>query len=303
MKTITSTLFILCLSFSAIATVYYVAPNGKGKALSWAEASGDLNAVLFAASRGDEIWVAEGTYFPTEFTDRTISFVIGSGIKVYGGFRGNETAENQRDWKNNITILSGAIGKAIVEDNSHTVVYMKNANKETVLNGFVIESGCANSESMPRTAPKCGGGLFNDGSGERGNSTPAITNCTFRYNYGRNGGAVYNDGTGGNASPFFTNCIFENNRTDLDGGAVFNDGRRNGKSNPVFDFCAFNNNEGNYGGAMLNYGGAGESIPTLNACTFENNESYIDGAIFYNVTTEGTAYPQINDLMREINKP
>lgn len=285
------------LNYSANAKHYYVTSDGNGKATSWADATSDLNAVLFAASAGDEIWVAGGTYLPTLTNDRNIAFVIGKGIKVYGGFVGNETERSQRDFEKNMTILSGDIGSIVANDNSYTVVYMKNADAETVLDGFIIEGGFANGSHAHRTAIKCGGGLFNDGSGERGKSNPTIANCVFQNNYGRDGGAVYNNGTGGEASPTFTNCVFQNNRTDLDGGAVFNDGRRNGESSPVFNFCEFVNNEGNYGGAMLNYGGGGVSIPVINTCVFTNNECYIKGANFYNVKIEGVAYPEYQEMM------
>lgn len=297
MKTIISFAIFFIISFSATTKTYYVSPSGNGKATSWKDASSDLNAVLFAAVAGDEIWVAEGTYLPTLTNNRNIAFVINSGIKVYGGFEGNETNRTQRNHKKNVTILSGDIGSIIAKDNSYTVVYLKNANSETTLDGFIIEGGFANGANGHETAVKCGGGLFNDGSGERGQSTPIIANCIFQNNYSRDGGAVYNYGLHGNASPTFTNCIFQDNRTDLDGGAIYNNGRKNGKSNPIFNQCQFLNNEGNYGGAMLNYGGAGESIPVLTNCTFEGNESYMKGDIFFNINTEGVAYPEIYDLI------
>ena len=297
MKNFITLAFLLSLSFSAIAKTYYVTPGGKGKATSWEDASGDLNAVLFVAMPGDEVWVTAGTYFPTFTNDRNIAFVVSSGVKVYGGFKGGETAASQRDWAKNLTILSGEIGTPDAKDNSYTVIYTKNAGADTVIDGFIVEGGYANGDGEPRTAVKCGGGLFNDGSGERGRSNPQIVNCIFQNNYGKDGGAVYNNGTGGNASPTFVNCLFEKNRTDLDGGAIFNDGRRNGKSNPVFESCTFKNNEGNYGGAMINYGGAGESIPVLNACVLSGNTCYMEGPDFFNVTTEGIAYPKVYDLM------
>lgn len=40
-------------------------------------------------------------------TDRTAGLVLQDGFAVYGGFDGTETELSQRDWENNVTILSG----------------------------------------------------------------------------------------------------------------------------------------------------------------------------------------------------
>ena len=89
-------------------------------------------AALTAASSGQQIWVAAGTYKPTAGTDRTISFALKPGVGVYGGFAGTETALEQRDWRTNVTTLSGdllgndsgpaSIWNATMADNSFHVV-------------------------------------------------------------------------------------------------------------------------------------------------------------------------------------
>ncbi len=86
--------------------------GGASNGFSWADAHTDLQPALVAASSGDEIWVAEGTYKPTNGTDRMISFTLVAGVAVYGGFAGTETVRGERDPAANVTTLSGDIRTA-----------------------------------------------------------------------------------------------------------------------------------------------------------------------------------------------
>ena len=295
-KNILLTAIIAILTWTIQAKTYFVSPNTTGKGLSWADANGDLAAVLFAANYGDEVWVAAGTYYASYDGDRTRTFTISKGVKVLGGFTGNETSANQRNPQKNIVILSGNIGdKESSADNSHTVVLIGGADNNTVLDGFSIADGTANAAGMAAAPGRSGAGLYIMGQGENNGATPVIRNCTFYNNYSRDGGAVYNNGKGGNASPTFENCKFYSNRADLDGGAIFNDGRHNGNSSPVFINCEFKNNEGNYGGAICNYGGKGNASPVLEQCTFVQNEAYLRGGGIFNMDIEGKASPKMTN--------
>ena len=99
------TIVFALLTISLNAKTYFVSPNATGKGTSWENASGDLAAVLFAANYGDEVWVARGTYLPTNDGDRTITFTIPNNVKVLGGFIGNEVSADQRNAQLNKTIL------------------------------------------------------------------------------------------------------------------------------------------------------------------------------------------------------
>jgi hypothetical protein len=121
---------------------------------SWDTAYPDLQMALAAAQSGDEIWVAAGTYKPTTGTDRTVSFVMVTGVGIYGGFAGTETARSQRDWSAHATILSGDIGTiGTATDNSYHVVVGANG---AVLDGFTITGGCANGSGINEN----GGGML-----------------------------------------------------------------------------------------------------------------------------------------------
>lgn len=81
---------------------------------SWATAKATVQAGITAATAdGCDVWVARGTYFPAR-ADRNATFQLVSGVAVYGGFYGNETSFEERDWEFNKTILSGEIGASAV---------------------------------------------------------------------------------------------------------------------------------------------------------------------------------------------
>ena len=108
------TWLILSIFLSGVArgAVIYVDADATGAddGSSWTDAHTDLQDALAAAGSGDEVWVAEGTYYPTSTSTRTFSFHLETGVAVYGGFDGTETQLSQRDWETNVTVLSGAIG-------------------------------------------------------------------------------------------------------------------------------------------------------------------------------------------------
>ena len=81
---------------------------GNNDGSSWADAFTDLSNAMMQAPPGTEIWVAEGLYGLG--TNRTDAFECKAGMKIFGGFRGDETSLEQRDWAARVTTLSGEIG-------------------------------------------------------------------------------------------------------------------------------------------------------------------------------------------------
>ena len=58
--------------------------SGQNDGSSWMNAYTSLQSAL-GASPCTEVWVAAGTYTPTQGTNRTISFVLKNGVSLYGG--------------------------------------------------------------------------------------------------------------------------------------------------------------------------------------------------------------------------
>lgn len=289
---ITLFLFSLNAELSAQKT-FYVTVTGTGQGASWSDANRDINAILFAAKAGDEVWIAKGTYLPTPDNNREIAFFIPSDVKVYGGFVGNETALSQRNITENKTVLSGEINTENRDDNSYNVVVFKNSSNNTLLDGFTISGGTGNGTGTTGARNRCGGGIYIDG--ENKISNPMIANCIVRNNISRDGGAIYNNGISGVANSTFVNCLLVANRADFDGGAVFNDGRNGGQSSPSFVNCEIVSNEANYGGGVCNYAGEGESSPVFDSCNFKNNKSDNKGDDMFNMSLSGKCLPIIRN--------
>lgn len=140
-------LLILCsvlLIHVSQASVWFVNVNASGSndGSTWSSAYTDLQSAFSAATSGDSIWVAKGTYKPTSGTNRTIYFRLKNGVSIFGGFAGNETSVSSRNISANLTILSGDIGNAgSATDNTNHVVYGTNISSTVIIDGFRITGG------------------------------------------------------------------------------------------------------------------------------------------------------------------
>lgn len=274
--------FLLC---QAQADILYVKKGSNGNGSSWAQAMGSLHKALSRAKKGDQIWVAAGTYYAAKGRDRASSFIIPNGVSVFGGFAGHERSVKERNLNSNFTVLSGAFGKqGDAFDNAYTVVTIKHADHTTQLNGLIIEKGGA--LGAEGTDQGYGAGLVNDGS--NGQSNPVIANCIFRNNVALEGAAIYNFGQGGNCSPTIQNCQFINNEAFLNGGAIFNNGSR-GECNPVITNSYFENNKAVYGAGILNQAEPdGKTVPQIKECRFVSNVATKRGSSIYNESTSAS---------------
>ncbi|MBL8879998.1 MAG: right-handed parallel beta-helix repeat-containing protein, partial [Phycisphaerales bacterium] len=255
------------------------APDG-GDGFSWATAFNRLQDGIALAVEWegavDEIWVAGGTYYPTDDTDQYESFEIPTGYaNLYGGFSGTETARDQRDWIANPTVLSGNIGGPLPFDNTNWVLKM-NQNlygpDNAIVDGFTIYAG---SGGVNGEQDRGAGLLMLDGS-------LTMRNCTFVGNRAETGAAAYvSRGT-------FTcvDCNFLNNVAGNNGGAIAAEA---GSPNPAplvrLVNCRFHNNTAGFWGGALDFNATPATIVN---CVFTGNDSEIEGGAIHAIF-EGAA--------------
>ncbi|MCP4123618.1 MAG: hypothetical protein GY751_17845, partial [Bacteroidetes bacterium] len=113
MKSFLLSISLFFLSFSSsFSQIIYVdaSASGTNTGTNWTDAFTDLQDALVSAQAGDEVWVAQGTYYPTPDTSRMIYFEVPKGVALYGGFSGTESSLEERDWLAHETVLSGDIG-------------------------------------------------------------------------------------------------------------------------------------------------------------------------------------------------
>jgi len=266
-------------------------PGGDG--LNWPNAFDDLQPALSAASTGDEIWIAEGTYHPSQPTDandpRTATFQLIDGVAIYGGFPTGGGNWTERDPNAYETILSGDIGVIDANaDNTYHVVTGSGITDtdNTILDGFTIAEGNGNG-GFPYMF---GGGMYNDAG------SPTVVNCTFSANLGY---AMWNY----RSSPTVVGCAFTGNpsgggMTNIEGSPIvteckfignsslYGGGMDNWRSYPKATDCIFSGNSASHGGGMSN---REDSHPIVSNCTFADNTASMKGGGMYTMWAAATA--------------
>jgi predicted outer membrane repeat protein len=268
----------------------YVKPGGTGNGLSWATASGNLQAMINDSPEGGEVWVAGGVYKPTGLppesgsssTNRDFAFGLKNKVKVYGGFAGTEATLGDRT---DLTILanpsrlSGNVNNtSVANDDLFHVVVSVSDDVSTLLNGFTIDSAYAFGSGVlvvegdgglnsPRIFNGFGGGLYCN------LSSPTIEKCIFKSNFATyNGGAVYNY----KSSPTISKCSFISNKATGYGGAICNEE----ESSPFISKSSFTSNVALFGGGVYN---ATLVNPTISLCVFTSNSATQNGGGVYSV--------------------
>lgn len=283
-------LFLLFCLFGATTIFaqqrYFVLPSATGQntGLSWNDAFTSLTTAFQTAVSGDEIWVAAGTYKPTDGNDRTISFEPKSGVKMYGGFAGNETDLAQRDWVVNETVLSGDIGvDQFSGDNSYNVVYLSYPDQNTIMDGFTIKSGRADASGFPVGSPDrkvSGAGIYV--MGENGVAEPEFHHCKIVNNYAKNhGGGVMVNGLipGSSVNPYFNDCTVKDNTALNKGGGIAKWGGSFTDRAVDINHCTVENNQAKHAGGVMWKSFEGFDSVGIQHCYFKNNNSEGVGAL------------------------
>jgi fibro-slime domain-containing protein len=208
--------------------------EGANDGTSWTDAynylQDALNSTETQLHAGDEIWVADGTYYPDEDTSnpegtdaRNSTFQLEEKVAIYGGFDGGSNGEKslqERNLTKNKVTLSGDIdaedwpppeGETIYSGNSYHVV---TGSDKSLLDGFKITEGYVEEASIPG-----GAGIYCV------DTSPVIRNCTVTNNFAKNerlGGGIY---TTGNSSPKLVNCLVVGNFAQKhDCGGIYHSG-------------------------------------------------------------------------------
>jgi hypothetical protein len=212
-------------------------PNGD----SWAKAYrtlADALAIADSASGIQEIWVAEGKYFATTVNDRSKTHAINRGIRIYGGFIGEEDLLTERNPGLNQTIISGEIGDTtVLTDNTYHLISVSGIQDTVTIDGFILEAANTLGASDTR-----GAGLFVDSTNM---SLIELVNCTIRTNKASKGGGLY---TMSDIS--IRNCTMTNNEATEEGNSIYNNGGIVGLENVnIYQSCS------NCGAEMINVNG------------------------------------------------
>jgi len=199
----------LLLQFNMQAEIYYVKTDGIGNGTSWNDAAGNIQNMIDKANVGDEIWVAQGIYYPTTELEprvtRTKTFLLKDGVHLYGGFAGNEESIENRTksdingngtiekWEfTNETILSGNIdGIEDIwirkdstngewrwditgnENNSYHVIYCQTPfTNKTIIDGVTITGASKNRNNEA----EIGGAAYLQGN-------VLLINSIIKHNY------------------------------------------------------------------------------------------------------------------------
>lgn len=245
-----------------------------------------IQAAINAASTGDVVLVAKGTYV------ENLDF-RGKAITVKGSDGPEET------------LIDG--GSPSNPDFGTVVTFVSNEGPDSVLQGFTLTNGTGTFTKAYYYEQYHGGGILCIASSpvikdiifDRNNivhsgmghchgggmcthdgSTPLVVDCAFQENFAtKSGGGMANF----DSSPTVMDCTFlENRATDLgSGGGMYNHG-----ANPTVTGCLFSENyalgSSASGGGMYNYQ---YSSPTVTDCIFSGNSaSFHGGALLNNVS-------------------
>jgi len=263
------------------------AATGADNGSSWHDAFKELQSALAFAKGGDDIWVAAGTYRPDfdvhsgqHTGERMAVFRLRSGVAVYGGFDGTETAREQRRPLANETLLSGDIGLAEDKgDNAVRLVLCGNGtDTKAILDGFTIRDSYSGTD-----LPTNGGGLHCY------NSSPTLSNLVLNANQTAYfGGGIYVEG----GNPTLTKVAFSGNSAKWGGGMYAY------RSLPILYDVSFAWNFADYGGGIYNT----ESSLTVVGGSFRENHAGKHGGAIYSEAQSNSTIKNVEFIGNSANQ-
>ena len=240
--------------------ILYASPDGDeaNDGTSWEKATTLEHAVARAQQEsGAQIWLKKGLY-------KVTASISPDNIQIYGGFSGQETKLDERNWAANPTIIDGGGTVSPFRNNA------LDASVSTILDGIIIQNGI--NQTGANGNGNGGGAILTNGA--------IVRNCIFRNNQTQNGknGAALHCHLG---QVRIENSLFVNNTSSGNGGAVQVGG---GVTATIINCTLANNVAAGPGGAF----GLGNNTSNLN----------VYNTIAYNNTGKGerSSYGQNTDV-------
>jgi uncharacterized delta-60 repeat protein len=277
-----------------IVKIWYVKNDATGAndGSSWADAFTTIQAAVDAASEGEIIVVAKGTYTSSAnevvLIDPSKNF---SGVKMYGGYAGNEllTGANlqlaARNFTTNASIIDGENARRGMLIHQFALA-QHILNDQTIMDGFTITRGASTD-----------GSGFYMAAQNSAEISPTFRNIKFIDNNADNGGGVLIDVQNVPKSEFtFDRVLFKSNSSiSLGGGLIllfYNSNANCTITNSIFD----DNSASTYSGAIYieNFGSG--TLNVINS-TFHNNRASVQGPIvFVNIAPSASPVSFVNSI-------
>jgi hypothetical protein len=276
------TLYILTLSLSVLAQAATL--NVPSSAYP------TIQAAVNAASNGDTVMIADGTYTGPGNVD------IDFGGK-------NITVTSQHGAASTIIDCQGSSSA------NHRGFYLHSGETAAVISGLTVENGYEKAV----TVLAGGGGILNNGSGLtiqdciiKGNSVTGLTsdygfgggiyavngngpveivNCIITGNTSSYGGGIFDFSSNSNGSISLSNCVISNNIASVACGGVYSISESQssgGTTSPItLTQCSATGNLAiSGGGGIDNEADNGDSLITLTHCTASGNMAFYGAGIF-----------------------
>lgn len=162
---------------------WFIKPGATGKGSSWEDAT-DLGEALKACATADKLYLAAGTYTPTQYaggsSDADKTFLLTQNVRIYGGYPANPKAGDAADPAVNKTILSGNESST---NHVFVIAAPKDDDYSIQINGITVRGGC--NTSTKAGSNKLNGEYFFTGYGAGVyvlGSKVKFTNCFIKDN-------------------------------------------------------------------------------------------------------------------------
>lgn len=238
----------LLVAAAGAQTRYYVTPDGTTAPQvenAWSGPFYTLQNALDMAVPGDEIWV-QGLETGAVYTvpAKDTPFTLKAGVRLYGGFRGNETRVDERATQGKAydftyrSVLSADLNGDDRIDPTSLIYTGNDSRKDNAVRVLVVSVDCASADNKNRDRSVVDGFTVRGGHAE-----------------GADGGGILVKG-GEYACAYTLSRLFFFNNYASRGGAVFVDEAANEATNTsLVDRCVVYNNAAGQRGVLANAGG------------------------------------------------